>query len=69
MKDKKSYERRWRNFMKVRIRKGMKVKKTDENEENLWRWRKLMKVKKTYHGQENFWRLRKIMKVKKTYEV
>ena len=38
----------------------MKVKKTDEDEENLWKWRKLMKDKKTKEGKE--------MKVKKSYE-
>ena len=32
------------------IRKCMKDKKTDEDEENLWKWRKLMKVKKTNEG-------------------
>ena len=32
------------------IRKRMKDKKTDEDEENLWKWRKLMKDKKTNEG-------------------
>ena len=32
----------------------MKDKKTDEDEENLWKWRKLMKDKKTTNeGSEN----------------
>ena len=49
----------------------MKVKKTYESEDNLWkwrnllRWRKLMNVKKSNEGRENFWRLRILWKFKK----
>ena len=31
----------------------MKVKKTYESEENLWKWRKPIKLKKTYESEEN----------------
>ena len=56
----------------------MNDKKTNEGEENLWRWRKLMKwrflwrlrklkkVKKPYESKENLWKWINLMKVKKT---
>ena len=52
----------------------MKMKKTYEDEENLWKWRnlwrlrKLKKVKKPYESKENLWKWINLMKVKKTNE-
>ena len=46
----------------------MKIKKTYEGYENLWRLRIPLKVKKSKEVQENLWRLRRPMKAKQIYE-